>query len=155
MARKRNYPMGSISTGTMRSEDLIPTFLTELGYMKPLKREHAKLIGEIEKRMESADYYESGDAETDLNEDLFDALGEYAADYFYFGSHPGDGADYGFWLSECWEEQLDDNGGIKVNGIEDIPADHVGDVAVISDHGNVTMYRRGRNHHLYEVWAVV
>jgi len=51
-------------------------------------------------------YFESDDAHYDL-EVLFDAMNEYAPEGFYFGAHPGDGADYGFWLSESFVEDFD------------------------------------------------
>lgn len=146
--------IGTVSHGTMREQDLIPAFVSELKNQKPLKREHAKLVREIEARMDAEDYYESEDASFDL-EALFDALDEYCAEYFYFGAHPGDGSDYGYWLSEGWEESLEDGGGIKVNDLSAIPADHVGHVAVVNDHGNVTLYNRGANHQLKEIWGIV
>jgi hypothetical protein len=84
----------------MRPEDLIPSFIWELKHQKPCHRAHSKLIREIEasmRRMKSPAYFDSEQTQWDL-EALFDALGEYAPSYFYFGAHPGDGADYGYWL---------------------------------------------------------
>jgi len=133
----KHVNIGTVSHATMREEDLIPTFLYE-----------------IEERMASDNYFESDDAPEDLNA-LFGALGEYAPEFFYFGAHPGDGSDYGYWLSEEWSERLEEDGGIRVGDTAEIPADHVGFVAVVSDHGNVTLYRRGCNHRLYEIWGVV
>lgn len=108
MARhqERRYPIGSISEGTMRPEDLIPEFLSELRYRMRERRikGHAALYREIDKRSDAEGYYETEEADRDL-EALFDALGEYAGPYFYFGAHPGDGADYGFWLSEGFDEE--------------------------------------------------
>lgn len=106
---------GSVSHGTMRSEDLIPCFLSVLddckqdyalsvrpgGELESCERigKLDSMMGDIERRAESEDYYESEDADYDL-EWLFDTLGEFAPEGFYFGSHPGDGSDYGFWQSE-------------------------------------------------------
>ena len=188
--RTANYPIGSVSCATMREEDLIPTFCYELQGLArqtgilPAKtrRQHAKLVREIERRIElrgeteddaEIGYYESEDAEYDL-ESLFDALGEYAGPYFYFGAHPGDGADYGFWLSESWDQDfisvwrnsagnLDSRGhltredppnSIKVNDLSDVPQWFHGEVAVVNDHGNVTLYVK-TSRTLREVWAIV
>jgi len=137
----------------MREEDLIPCFLSELESQKPLRREHRKLVSEVT-RFLAKDIYRTEEAD-DLLADLFEALNEYCAAYFYFGAHPGDGADYGYWLSEEWRESLEYDGGIVVSDSGEIPADHVGHVAVVNDHGNITLYNRGRNHRLYEIWGVV
>lgn len=32
-----------------------------------------------------------------LLEDLFDTLNNYAPEGCFFGAHPGDGSDYGYW----------------------------------------------------------
>ena len=98
MARhqERRYPSGSISEGTMRPEDLIPEFLSELRYRMRERRikGHAALYREIDKRSDAEGYYETEEADWDL-EALFDALGEYAGPYFCFGAHPADGASAG------------------------------------------------------------
>jgi len=89
MARhqERRYPIGSISEGTMRPEYLIPEFLSELRYRMRERRikGHAALYREIDKRSDAEGYYETEEADWDL-EALFDALGEYAGPYFYFGA---------------------------------------------------------------------
>jgi hypothetical protein len=150
---KNNYRrnIGSVSCGTMREEDLIPDFIWELRQMKPLRREHRALIREIEESMKREDYFESEDASIDLNEGLFDALQEYALPYFYFGSHPGDGADYGYWLSEDFENEFD---GLKVDDLAEVPKGYSGEVLYVNDHGNMSLYNysRGRGR---EVWSVV
>jgi hypothetical protein len=135
----------------MREQDLIPDFIWELRQMKPLKREHRKLIREIEQRMKAEDYFESYDATIDLNESLFDALDAYALPYFYFGSHPGDGSDYGYWLSETFQEEFD---GLKVNDLSDVPRGYTGEVLYVNDHGNMSLYSftRGRSR---ELWGIV
>lgn len=104
---------GSVSHGTMREEDLIPTFCCRLEELAmenyPLEDNvdvdsvnHLEKVKEIRGRIdESCEglYYGSEDAGYDL-ESLFDALDEYAPEGYYFGSHPGDSSDYGFWQCE-------------------------------------------------------
>lgn len=87
--------IGSVSHGTMRDEDLVPCFLDvveELGSKD-------KCIKAIRKRMRREGYWESDDVGYDL-EELYDLLNELAPDGYYFGAHPGDGSDYGFWENE-------------------------------------------------------
>jgi len=86
--------IGSVSSGTMRPADLIPAFLAVLDDIAPAKadawREDWPGVEE--------------DTETDTEgyamEELFDILDGLAPPGFYFGAHPGDGADYGFWRED-------------------------------------------------------
>lgn len=206
---KRAYPVGSVSNGTMRPEDLIPAFVGELAYRlkygskvgRETRKQHAKLVRDIETRMNSPEtvctcngwcechnhklpkgescdcsakepdgfYYDSEQGDNDLDS-LFEALGEYTGPYFYFGAHPGDGADYGYWLSEDWDEEFHDcttpgdhactlsrdvNGeSIKVSDLADVPSWFRGEVAVVSDYGLVTLYVK-TSRKLTEVWSVI
>ena len=155
--QQRQYPIGTVSSGTMRNEDLIPSFLWELknqastaGVPRKQRSAHLALYREIDKRSEADDYYESEDAYEDLQA-LTDALDDYAGPYFYFGAHPGDGADYGFWLTESFDFEFD---GLKVSDLSEVPTKYRGEVLVVNDHGNTSLYvatSRG----LREVWGVV
>ena len=105
--------LGSVSHGTMRAEDLIPAFMSALDDLREQRSFDAEdchanaerhgreddELGAIERRMEQEGYYSSEDADFDL-ERLFDMLNEYAPEGAYFGAHPGDGSDYGFWNEE-------------------------------------------------------
>lgn len=108
----------SISHGTMRPEDLIPRFISELedlqnnyivadGQETEAKERCARttaLLADIEARIEGADYYESEDANFDL-ENLFDQLQAYAGEGLSFGAHEGDASDYGFWAIDEDEDE--------------------------------------------------
>jgi hypothetical protein len=84
---------GSVSSGTMRPEDLIPAFISAI----PDSGERAG----FEVRLHDIEWGDNDPEELDfLLEDLFDALDAHAPEGHYFGSHPGDGADYGFWRHE-------------------------------------------------------
>jgi len=152
---KRNWygGIGSVSSGTMRPEDLIPSFLWEAKHLRLNKYERTR-VSSIDKAVPDPadlnDYFQSDDADFDL-EELFDILNNHSLPYFYFGAHPGDGADYGWWLPEGWEDSF---GGIKVNDTADVPKGYSGEVLHVNDHGNCTLYTASRGR-LRQVWAVV
>lgn len=153
----KNKPLyggiGSVSSATMRKEDLIPSFLWETKRLH-LTRDERKEVRSISSRVHRADsddaYWQDEVSDFDL-EALFDILDAHSLPYFYFGSHPGDGADYGYWLSESFEHDFD---GLKVSDTAEIPAGHTGEVLHINDHGNMTLYAcsRGRRR---ELWGIV
>ena len=116
--RNVSAELGSVSSETMRPEDLIPCFIDVLDDLKEdlaqsvtttttTTAEDAMAVlvrvgqiddflGRVEQNQQAEDYYESEGCQFDL-EELFEALGEFAPEDCCFGSHPGDGADYGFW----------------------------------------------------------
>lgn len=110
---------GTVIHATLREEDLIPAFVDELGRVMQestfepgadapgrVKRigELEDKLGDLERRMGQPGYYESEEADWDL-EWLFDTLNEFAPENYYFGAHPGDASDFGWW--EVEPEYLD------------------------------------------------
>lgn len=139
-------PLGSVTTGTMRLEDLIPSFLACLGQLDKAKEmaifaEYTDVIDADDMDMDQADY---------CLEALFNALNELAPPYCHFGAHEGDGADYGFWVSwDSLEDACHDGEIDKGDDIPDFPREvpflHV------NDHGNATLYSPTGE----EIWSVV
>jgi hypothetical protein len=104
--------IGSISHGTLRTIDLLQSFTSELESLDT-DGKYVSLISEangIIERIEDDDFCSDEDeeaAEYLVNEDLFDALNGLAPDGCYFGSHEGDGSDFGFW--ETYDDEDDEN----------------------------------------------
>lgn len=149
----------------MRPADLIPDFIWEAKRLH-LTRSERKTVTGIDRASDADGYFDTENAVDDLGE-LFTILDAHSLPYFYFGAHPSDGADYGWWLSESFEENFADAStnwakspgsifpdAIKVNDLADVPKGYTGEVLDVNDHGNCSLYRavRGR---LYEIWAVV
>ncbi len=151
--KNQKYIIGTVSHGTMRNEDLIPEFVYILKqFSKGKNKAQYKECKEIEKRMKSENYFQSEGSDFDLNEFLFDALQDYALPYFYFGSHPGDGSDYGYWLTDNFQEDFD---GLEVNDLSEVPKDYAGEIAVVNDHGNISLYHKAKTQEPKEIWAIV
>lgn len=137
---------GTVSSCTMRTEDLIPAFADALEYLSNGSSEsHTKLVA----KANDVEDFDSDDAHKILSE-LFDALNKYAPAYGYFGANEGDGADYGFWLSDALGFDFD---GLKVDDLSEVPEDYTGEVLETNDHGNLTLYsvEGGK---FTEIWAV-
>lgn len=153
--------LGSISSGTMRPEDLIPEFsgLLERLYAASGSDYHAPTVDLIE----SADAWSGADEDSqdmeeadELLSELFDALEAYAPPFCYFGAHEGDGADYGFWLSQdSLQDAIADGEVLQVDlAREDRPEvldDEVQYILEVSDHGNMELYTRDGQ----SVWGIV
>ena len=100
--------VGSISHGTLRPCDLIPTFLLELSHRAPgayaATLDRLESVGTsihflntlISTGLDAHPWWDSDEAGY-LMEDLFEALDAVAPDGHYFGSHIGDASDFGYW----------------------------------------------------------
>jgi hypothetical protein len=114
--------LGSVISGTHRTQDLIPCFLSAIRTIARDKNDELLRIGftttiascyqeaflnavpsYVYDEGDDSEWWDSKDA-SGLLESLFDALSE-AAPYGYdFCAHPGDGSDFGFWDEEDLEE---------------------------------------------------
>ena len=142
--------LGEISSGTLRTEDLLDTFLQELEYLTD--KDH-DLVSEIEDwHAQGGDWNEEEASEFVAR--LTDALQELATDYVTFGAHEGDGACFGFWPDiDALERAVFDGEVLKINAGDEIPGDWTGPVMEVNDHGNVT-YKVPTIVHK-EVWGCV
>ncbi len=81
MNTTKPFQLGSISTGTLKTEDLILVFETEMT--------------DLGKDELHTDF--SGMTDEEYLEKLSQILNDICPPFVYFGAHPGDGADFGFW----------------------------------------------------------
>lgn len=142
----KHAELGTVISGTMRTQDLIPAFTEKL---KELDE-----AGEYTDLIHDCEHYKKFTPEEQacmLNEELFDALNNFAPPYCHFGSNPGDGSDYGFWVSENIEEDFD---GLRVSDLSEVDEEYVGEVLLVNDHGNMTLYYKCP-YGFHEIWAVV
>lgn len=150
--------IGSISSDTLRTDDLISNFHYAL---TQLDRERADTIyAEYEDDIfetEDTDSHEYEELAQYCLEDLMQALEEHAPPYCYFGTAEGDGADFGFWVG--WDSIRDDiHDGViySVGPKQSLPvlaelSDEVEYVLEENDHHNYTLYTRDGK----EVWSIV
>lgn len=83
----RQFPyLGSVSSGTLQPRDLIASFMPVLKQLNETR--HNELV--LNRPNDDVEYVV----------EIMDALDECAPPGYYFGAHPGDGADFGFWPQE-------------------------------------------------------
>ena len=141
--------LGSISSGTLRTEDLLPAFLDTLAALIEDAADHKTLRTEAATWLDTEEDKRDADAGTNIVDELLSLLDEYAPAYAYFGAHEGDGADFGFW--PCIDA-LEEEARFSSNEVWKIDAgDEPSYIMSVSDHGNVTLYRVT----LEEEWSCV
>lgn len=153
--------IGTISHGTGRTIDLLDAFSAEL--RRILGKEGSEswpyattlrgaddCVAEIEETD-----VEPADAGEIVNE-LIDYLNEFAPPYCYFGSHEGDGSDFGFWPSrEAIEDAVADGDLLRVEDAGELPEGYVGEWLLVNDHGNATLFTRIQAPQDVEAWSCV
>ena len=142
------FQLGSISTGTLRPEDLLPTFARELERHDP----NNALVTEANNIL----VWDDGGASELINE-IQDELQNHCPPFVIFGAHPGDGADFGFWpdMERIQETLTEATTGhtltLPRNGEWEWTLEDDGVIIATNDHGNVTVMDLERN----VLWAVV
>lgn len=136
--------LGTVIHGTHRPEDLIPTFLEEL-----------------KKYTDDIPQFENGDCVQEYIIELIDALNEHSPPYCYFGTHIGDGSDFGFWVDFDSIEMDTTDAKIRSqctlytvhSSTEPWPTGRIESDYIIhtNDHGNTTLYDADGN----VIWAIV
>lgn len=95
----------TVIRGTMRPQDLVPVFLDLLRDLDSAAYSQyvlSPVLPAYAWEDMSCSWWDGEDC-ADVLFDLFEALDRCAPDGCYFGSHPGDGSDYGFWTIDAGE----------------------------------------------------
>lgn len=130
--------LGTIIHATLRNQDLIPAFLDAISEYAPAEYEQImatpfSMPPAYAMEDEDSEWWDSEEA-YEFCYDLMDILSTYSPPYAYFGAHPGDGSDFGFWpLEEALEELPKISCTSQVEDMNE-------DCLYVNDHGNITVY---------------
>lgn len=163
--------IGSISSGTLRTEDLLSTFGSTLESLILINGDHfakPENLSERDRlnklRGDAQDCF-ADDGETltedgeesgpEIVDELIDALQMFAPSFCTFGAHPGDGADFGFWPDvDAARDGVEfvsfkSHDAARRAGVETDKDDTAypsptfrGEWLHVNDHGNATLYLR-------------
>ena len=138
--------LGTVSEGTLRTEDLLTAFAWELAYIlgdEATAQEKALISSadfkgldfEVEKIAEEAVW---------VVDDLVAALQEHAPPFVCFGTLEGDGAHFGWWPDRDAIDRAIDEGEViefpHSLSNETVTVNHEEGVQIhVNDHGNVTI----------------
>jgi hypothetical protein len=102
MEKFESFKNRTIISGTYRNQDLIPAFTSALSELNPEGYAQILLnpiVPAYAQEDHDSEWWDSEDAVGVLDV-LINALEECHQDDYYFGAHPGDGSDFGFWKYE-------------------------------------------------------
>ena len=145
----RKITIGTVSEGTLRSEDLIPVFLGEI---EQLMKEYIdadqdvvlaqSIISEGKEIMSKYEQEESIDEEvaSEVCTELMDTLNSLCPAYIYFGSLEGDGSDFGFWPDwESIRRDMEEGEVVESGKNGECVVVNDGTRFEVNDHGNITI----------------
>lgn len=100
-------PESQVSHATLNPDHLLPRFMDALKWLDPVHY-HIRHLELQELQREARTSEDPNPALHALSEFLWETLMDdfqkYCPEGYFFGSHPGDGSDFG-----CWSESLLDN----------------------------------------------
>ena len=162
------FQLGSISTGTLRQQDLLSAFAQTLSSLESTKfyaevgpdslelYHGSELVRQAPAMLDALDNTTavSNPYVAEYLDWLTDALQELCPPFVYFGTLEGDGADFGFWADF---DAVDESCARKHHRCTHNP--ETGEIVLedesvivqVNDHGNVTVMDMERN----VLWSVV
>lgn len=167
--------IGSVMTGTLREQDIANMLIGEFESIqldsdfeldKPenfdTRDRVAKMVGDLQDLFDEDGENFRDDIEGPFKcetvgetlSEAFDLLNEFAPDFVTFGTHEGDGSDFGWWASiDAVEQAVADGEARKVNAGDELPELDEGEhhYLVVNDHGNCTLLDASCN----EIWSIV
>ena len=129
MARKAK--LGTVSRSTFVTSELIKGFVAELERIETKKGENAARLRRQAAQLDDADHGEEG---MELLVKLIDDLNAHAPAYCYFGAHPADHSDFGFWVEDEARQAMERDGVRMVKSLdetEELPVALVKDDEVV------------------------
>jgi hypothetical protein len=92
-----NITPGTVISGTLRNQDLIPAFIATMHRIG--QGEMAKILTPpLDVYLNDDHKWWDSEEASELLHEVMEKLSDAAAEHgYYFGSHEGDGSDYGFW----------------------------------------------------------
>lgn len=161
MMPKKFLELGSVSSGTLKPEDLIPAFHDALKWVSPSSarecrveyrdvfrwlNRHGDLDGAPEDVAEGAGW---------VVDDLTDRLGNVCPPFTHFGSHMGDGADFGVWVVEDLEQEAKYGHLLYLDDEEPLPPCYSGYYFRTKDRGSTgTLYHRNKRYVTRTIWSI-
>jgi hypothetical protein len=145
--------IGSISAGTLRTEDLLEAFASELDSLRGTSRSHYQLVFDAQNRYYLDDGRDEREEEAgELVSELMDALNEYCPPFVFFGALEGDGSDFGYWPDvDALEQAVCDATGVRSMADDEYVLADDGVIVQVSDHGNIVVMDLDRR----ELWSCV
>ena len=164
MATKRTFDIGTISEGTLRTEDIGASLIWHLDQIN-LDTNDFDTYRKLKLEFSTAAYGLMTKCDSHI-EHIYDEMkaiaDNYLPDYCYLGMNIGDGADFGVWPDDALFEDTTQGSfdgyvyrsTIETNSVEEhVPAGYSHYLA-INDHGNCTLWARNGDT-WKECWAIV
>jgi hypothetical protein len=140
----KTLEIGEYSHGTLRSCDIASALA---GMLRQVEHDDTALLCELDEIADNEDDSCDAGYVQDILDEAYDVLEGYAPPFCHVGMCEGDGSSLGVWFSDgAFEYACRDGEVMKLSDLsklDDMSPDDVAGydyIAVISDHGNMSLY---------------